>query len=92
MNYMDSIVGIAEAHHQEALHQAETLRLLRQARPHQRGRLSRWVRAPLSRLGHLLLTLGQWLEQRDQPQTISSRQLISDCCSESGERAPWVAL
>ncbi len=91
MNYMDSIVGIAEAHHQEALHEAKTIRLLRQARPHRQGPLSRWVRPPVSHLGRLLSALGRRLEQRDQSQTVPSRQLVSDCCSESGERVPSVA-
>ncbi len=92
MNYMNSVVGIAKAHHQEALHYAKTIRLLRQAQPHRQGPLSQWVRPSVSHLGRLLSALGQRLEQRDQSQTVSSRQLISDCCSESGKRVPSAAV
>ena len=55
---------LAQAHHEDMLYKAEQRRLLAQSRPRRSiGRLA------AGKLGVLLLKLGTWLKQFEQPPT-----------------------
>jgi hypothetical protein len=59
-----------QTRHQEALRRAEKHRLLRHVRPVRRRRLCPNARRVTHALGHLLVLLGQQLQQLGQPHTI----------------------